>query len=320
MKLLEPGLGEACPHSDLNSSSLTRLRNVSPFSKIVFPVDFSERSNAMVPCVREWARRFGARITVIYAFDSVRNCLLGPGLEERCARQHIDMPYTPAIRQLRAMRKLGLDKFAAEHFLGLDYATLIEDGEPAGIIEWVVQKQDADLVIIPTRGLGRFKHLLLGSITAKVLHGVRCPVLTEAHMVESAQRGEGYRSIVCGVEFHGEAVRVLEMAGFLAQTYKARLSVVHTEASGATPGQKVADGDRLRTLLQRDFADAGIEVGDVNVMVVDGAVERGIQFAAMTAKADLVVVGRGHENQCFGRMWSHLYSIVRESPCAVLSV
>jgi nucleotide-binding universal stress UspA family protein len=286
----------------------------------VFPIDFSERSNAMAPCVREWARRFGARIAVVYAFDSVRNCLLGPGLEQRCASEHIDMPYTPAIRQLRDRRKLRLEEFAAEHFRGLNYATLVGDGEPATVIEWAVQKQGTDLVIMPTKGLGRFKRLLLGSITAKVLHGVRCPVLTDAHMVESAQRGEGYRSIVCGVEFHGEAVRVLEMAGFLAQTYKAQLSIVHAEASGATPSQKVADGDRLRTMLQHDFADAGIEVGDVNVMVVDGAVERGIQFAAMTAKADLVVVGRGHENECFGRVWSHLYSIVRESPCAVLSV
>jgi hypothetical protein len=37
-------------------------------------------------------------------------------------------------------------------------------------------------------------------------------------------------------------------------------------------------------------------------------------------KADLVVVGRGNIQGTLSRVWSHLYSIVRDSPCPVLSI
>jgi nucleotide-binding universal stress UspA family protein len=37
-------------------------------------------------------------------------------------------------------------------------------------------------------------------------------------------------------------------------------------------------------------------------------------------KADLVVTGRGKSQTAVNRLWSALYSIVRESPCPVLSV
>jgi len=37
-------------------------------------------------------------------------------------------------------------------------------------------------------------------------------------------------------------------------------------------------------------------------------------------KADLLVVGRGHDQGAIGRIWSRLYAIVRDSPCPVLSI
>jgi hypothetical protein len=40
----------------------------------------------------------------------------------------------------------------------------------------------ADLIMMPTYGMGSFRRHLIGSVTAKVLHDVACPVWTAAHV------------------------------------------------------------------------------------------------------------------------------------------
>ena len=65
----------------------------------------------------------------------------------------------------------------------------------------------------PTRGVGPFRRLLLGSVTAKVLHDVRCAVFTTAHVLDPTQTlCDGIHAIVCAVELNKEAEYVLRTA------------------------------------------------------------------------------------------------------------
>jgi hypothetical protein len=45
-----------------------------------------------------------------------------------------------------------------------------------------------------------------------------------------------------------------------------------------------------------------------------------VRAAAVGHDADLIVIGRGVMQKPFGRLWSRAYSIIRETPCAVLSI
>ena len=49
--------------------------------------------------------------------------------------------------------------------------------------KWAKANQ-IDLIMMPTHGYGRFRALLLGSVTAKVLHDADCPVWTAVHREE----------------------------------------------------------------------------------------------------------------------------------------
>ena len=49
-----------------------------PFRRILFPVDFSEATLDLVPYVTEMAQRFDATVTVLNAFDLVRDYYLAP--------------------------------------------------------------------------------------------------------------------------------------------------------------------------------------------------------------------------------------------------
>ena len=46
------------------------------------------------------------------------------------------------------------------------------------MIEEEAERQQADLIVIGTRGLSGLKHLLLGSIAERVVQHAPCPVLT----------------------------------------------------------------------------------------------------------------------------------------------
>jgi hypothetical protein len=45
-----------------------------------------------------------------------------------------------------------------------------------------------------------------------------------------------------------------------------------------------------------------------------------LQRTAQEYHADLVVIGRGELQELFGRMRTHVYSIIRETPCLVISL
>ena len=59
---------------------------------------------------------------------------------------------------------------------------------------------------------------------------------------------------------------------------------------------------------------------DACATVMDAPVAEAVREVVLRQKADLVITGRGHSQAGVSRLWSHLYSIVRESPCPVLSV
>ena len=55
--------------------------------------------------------------------------------------------------------------------------TVIGEGDAASTIVGYAQKGDFDTIIIGRRGLGRFKEMMLGSISNKVLHHAKCTVM-----------------------------------------------------------------------------------------------------------------------------------------------
>jgi hypothetical protein len=120
----------------------------------------------------------------------------------------------------------------------VNHGTRLEDGDPAMVIDWVAKHEGTELIMMPTRGLGPFRRLLLGSIVAKVLHDVDCPVLTSAHEPAPAlSSAAGYRSIVCAEGLGPEMGAVLGEARLLAQAFGAKICFLHIGSLGDEHGQ-----------------------------------------------------------------------------------
>jgi len=58
---------------------------------------------------------------------------------------------------------------------GVDAETIEGQGDPGAVI--VNAAEDADLVIVGSRGLNSIQRILLGSVSSKVVHRAKCDVL-----------------------------------------------------------------------------------------------------------------------------------------------
>jgi len=292
-----------------------------PFHRILFPVDFSEATIAMVTSVIEMARRFDAAVTVLNAFNLVRDYSLAPSFEDTGDSEPPAIQYSPALQKLRDQRERSLDEFARRQFSNVSHSVKIEDGDPALVIQWTVQRENTDLIMMPTKGMGKFRRLLLGSVTAKVLHDVTCPVLTSAHEPQpTLTASDGLQSILCAVALSSQSDAVFRAAGFLAQAYGARICLLHIEPSPGENCLPTVPEEIVRSYERALDSDRQGKGAHPSVRIQDAAIPEGIRQTAIEEAADLVVVGRGHMQGTISQAWSHLYSIIRESPCPVLSV
>ncbi len=285
-----------------------------PFHKILFPVDYSAPCQAVIPYVQEMACHFSAELTVCHAYSP-----LG-------AIAHSELLVTDPELQSKAnaLEEQRLRQFVCQAFPGQKPEAVVELGEPGTVIDRLVAQQRADLVMLATRGHGPVRRFLLGSITAKVLHDVSAAVWTGLGAALSDHPVRiPYQSIVCALDDSQEAEGVLRAAASLASAYRAQLWIVHVvptppaypdlDLEAHTSQLTEASQFRLRELKAR----LGI---DAPHTIIDALLADGIQHELIRRKADLLVTGRGHSNGTFSRLWSHLYSIIRDSPCPVLSI
>jgi nucleotide-binding universal stress UspA family protein len=290
---------------------------MSVVKHILFPVDFSQRSTAVLPSIEAMARSFNAKLTLLHILQLPATWY---GVEAG-ASVFLDVP---AILEEHRRR---LDNLAAASSLAPE--SIVIEGDPGSCITAYAAAHGVDLIMMPTHGYGRFRSLLLGSVAAKVLHDAKCAVWTSAHL-PSPQSPEGVaehdniRNIICAVDETPEAVRVLEQASGFADAFGAHLMVLHA-APEIRSSLLLRNRPDLADLLQQAAFEyvAGLEEQaqvSAETLIADRGVSQAIQEAAEERNADLVIIGRGTMPHTLGRLRTHAYAIIRDSPSPVLSL
>jgi nucleotide-binding universal stress UspA family protein len=283
-----------------------------PFRRILFPVDYSEPCLAVVPYVQDMLRRFPSGLSLIHAY--------GP---EALAYSELPMADPELAAQAQAIQEERLHKFGAEMFPSQHVTCITTCGEPGSAIHNLVQHQSADLVMLPTHGRGPVRRFLLGSVTAKVLHDVSAAVWTGTGAALAGHVPNlPYRSILCALDSTAEAEGVLRAAATLACNYGASLSLLRVVEPMPVMEFDMApyQQDRIEAahFSLRELKGAqGVEAPHY---VVEASIADGVRTEAQRLKAGLVVTGRAHSQGVFTTLRSHLYQIIRESPCPVLSI
>ena len=258
-------------------------------SSILVPVDFSERSAPAARYARVLADQFGSSLALLHTL----------------APLEITGSMLPEIQQQRRDRVAGEMRRFAEEFGTVEW--LVEEGDPAQSIVAAAHRR-ADLIVMPTHGYGPFRRYILGSTTAKVLHDADCPVWTGVHMKNAAAAPPPLARILCAVDLGPQSSKTLCWAASLALQFGASLTLLHV-----TLGAADAARHELEVLLRFVHAEADllVETGDPGAAICS---------AAGRIAADALVIGRGSAAGVYGRLRANAYTLIRQSPCPVVSV
>ena len=130
------------------------------FTNILVPVDGSDNSYRALDAALLLSEKLGSHITVIHVMEQVPITHIG---SENLLNEFLQAYKKENQEILSKCSEIATQK-------GLTINTFLLEGNPASAILDFSKKEKFDLLIMGRRGLGKFKELILGSISSKIVH------------------------------------------------------------------------------------------------------------------------------------------------------
>jgi nucleotide-binding universal stress UspA family protein len=284
-------------------------------TRVLCPTDFSETSAHAVDLAVAIAGYYKAGITALHVAEPIN--------------LSVDVGSLDGLReQTRAF-------FEVATKAGLTVDVQVEPGSPVHRILDHADRLPADLVVMGTHGSSGFEHVVLGSVTEKVLRKARCPVLTVPPHVRCRSRLP-FRRLLCATDFSEASSFAAQFAMSLAGESGACLTLLHVlewpwheppqpsiEELPAEQGFALAMFRRESEERARKELDALVRETQprVRAAVVSGTPYEQVLAAAAAESADLIVLGVGRRSALnLTLLGSTANHVVRAAACPVLTL
>ncbi|CAG1008222.1 Universal stress protein/MSMEI_3859 [Myxococcaceae bacterium] len=295
----------------------------APVRTILAATDFSTTAAAALRWAAELARAHRAKIVVAHA--------LAPPIPPAASPDFISLPpdFHEQYREA-ALRRLTAD-VESVRAQGVEAASDLDIGPAAPLVLEIAQKHAADLIVVGTRGLTGFRHLVLGSTAERLVQTSTLPVLT-VHP-EDAGRVRRIKTILVPTDFSDDAALAIRTAEriFGPEEDDAKIVLVHAyhlpvefTALGAVPvaPRLFADAaEQARERLEEDakrLRSVGVQV---ETIAQEGYPPLVIEEAARNANVDLIAMGtHGRTGLRHLLLGSTAERVVQHAPCPVLTI
>jgi nucleotide-binding universal stress UspA family protein len=142
--------------------------------RILIPTDFSKYSQSALKYAAALAEKFGAELHLLHVVQNIG--LLIPDMV------NVTPPVLPSSEQMGSAVREALARVVKENALDkLPVQIEVREGTPFYEIIQFAKDKDIDLIVMGTHGHTGLAHMLLGSVTEKVVRKAPCPVLTVRH-------------------------------------------------------------------------------------------------------------------------------------------
>jgi nucleotide-binding universal stress UspA family protein len=290
---------------------------------VLLPTDFSPSSAPAFRYAVEWAKTFGAQLTLLHVHS------LQPGLDidAGVAQQFLDEQRKVArgeLETLLAEARQQVPSVSMELLAGL----------PSECICEVAREKQCDLIMMGTHGWTGFNRVLFGSVAERVIQRAPCPVLSIPHR-ESADVSAMHplqilpRQVVLPLEFSDCSMDAYEYAVQIAKWFDAPLTLVHAieplsyslDFTLTHPLQEKTNRDKVEKRLADLTAVLSEQGLSARYELLDKPTVDGILETSAIQQADLIVMG-SHGRKGLTRMilGSTAYKVLEQSPYPILTV
>jgi len=137
--------------------------------KILIPTDFSDFSQQALQYGLSFCREYKAKMVLLHVIED-------PFYPSTGGSFGFDMADFFARMQEESDRKMQ-ELIPAAQQEGLSVERMITRGTPFLEIIRVAKEEDVDMIVVATHGRTGLAHVLMGSVTEKVVRKAPCPVL-----------------------------------------------------------------------------------------------------------------------------------------------
>jgi nucleotide-binding universal stress UspA family protein len=296
---------------------------------ILCPLDLSEVSAHAIEQATAFAGWYHAKLTVLHVHVPRPPLALDP--------YGVAAPPDPESAEMVRVREAAHSTAAPAIDAKVDVEVVVEVGDPTAAILARAGGIGMGMLVMGTHGASGFQHLVLGSVTEKVLRRARCPVLTVPPRMHAAA-ALPFQRILCPIDFSDSSLSALEWTWSLALESGAMVTLLHViewpwNEPPAPPFDKLPEHEARQLLAFRKAAEASSRQQLQSLvpnnlrdrcasepLVRHGKAHREV-LAAAEGHADLIVMGVHGRNvvdlTLFG---STTNQVVRSASCPVLTV
>jgi nucleotide-binding universal stress UspA family protein len=275
------------------------------------------------------ARWYRSRITALHVYSPAFVPI--PAMPDPSAR----LPQSESTRLTAETSAL----FESARAAGIAVDIVIDAGRPAPTVVEQARALNASLIVMGTHGASGFEHLLLGSVTEKVLRTASCPVLTVPPRVHATSKLP-FERLLCPVDFSPASLAALDLAFSFTDEARAALTVLNVIEWPweEPPAPNLADMPSEQAAALAEFRRSREKEAEARLESVVPASRRGtpqgpllrfthgkayaeILRAANEMSVDLIVMGvhgrSAVDLAVFGSAANH---VVRQARCPVLTL
>ncbi len=137
------------------------------FKHILVAFDGSENAKRALNVAIDLAKRYEAKLDIIEVVDT--SIILGAGIGP-VPPDVIESLYNKAKADVEGAKKQASDA-------GIKVEGVIVEGDPATAVMDYASKNGVDLIVTGSRGLSTIKRMFLGSVSSRIIHEAKIPVL-----------------------------------------------------------------------------------------------------------------------------------------------
>jgi nucleotide-binding universal stress UspA family protein len=293
---------------------------MSLIKRLLLATDFSDCARRAEEYASALAASWRVQLTVMTVVE------FQPGLDREYAVNQVYL----SDRMYHATSELAAFKDTL-HRRGIQAATRVGTGLPSEEVIAAAQAEDADLIIVGTRGKSGLAHVLLGSTAERVIRMAPCPVLAVPMPNAHDQMGQGItlERMLVPTDFSECSLEAVHYARVVAGQAKASIELLHIvepacygidftiETSDEREQKRMAAEKQFDALLSQ-LAAAGIAA---KASLYGGVPADAILKVAAQSQTDLIVMGT-HGRRGLSHMWagSVTEAILRRGTIPVLAV